>query len=282
MTDKELELKSKLMELKKTNWDIKENKYELALESLYNIGSLDPVLRDELILEFLFNLIVENKLEKDQIKNLLKICMSEDFLFYKIGEKEGDGVFKRSFTALIVRWIVYYQNKIDSSLLTKDEILDIYEKSLNFFKLEKDKRGFVEGKGWADCYSHTGDLLRTLALNTEIDEEKLLNILYLIKDKIAVYDYVFINEEAERLTTAVVYALERNIIKEENFSKWVRSFKNIKIEEKYPEYHYFKENIKNFLRSLYFRLKFKNHNTYLKYLEEVLNDYNNFFNNLDY
>ena len=71
----ESQLKSKLLELEKVEWDIKENVYELALESLEKIGSIDPVLRDELILEFLFNMIVEKKLEKEQIKKLLEKCL---------------------------------------------------------------------------------------------------------------------------------------------------------------------------------------------------------------
>jgi len=278
----ESQLKSKLLELKKVEWDIKENVYELALESLEKIGSIDPVLRDELILEFLFNLIVEKKLEKQEIKTLLKKCLSNDFLFYKIEEKAGDGVFKRSFTVLILRAIVYYQNELDSSLLTAKEVLDVYEKSIKYFKLEKDKRGYVPEKGWAHSHGHIGDLLRTLALNTEISDNQLLEILYTIKDKISISDYVFINEEAERLTTAACFAIERNEIKKQNIIDWIDCFEKLESPKNYPEAHYFKENLKNFLRSLYFRLKFRKHEFYLENLEKTLNHHNTFFNNLDF
>jgi len=278
----ESQLKSKLLELKKVEWDIKENVYELALESLEKIGSIDPVLRDELILEFLFNLIVEKKLEKEQIKKLLEKCLSNDFLFYKIEEKTGDGVFKRSFTVLILRAIVYYQNELDSSLLTAKEVLDVYEKSIKYFKLEKDKRGYVPEKGWAHSHGHIGDLLRTLALNTEIRDNQLLEILYTIKDKISISDYVFINEEAERLTTAACFAIERNEIKKQNIIDWIDCFEKLEPPKNYPEAHYFKENLKNFLRSLYFRLKFRKHEFYLENLEKTLNHHNTFFNNLDF
>ncbi|MGM0641616.1 MAG: DUF2785 domain-containing protein [Thermotogota bacterium] len=278
----EQKLKEILIDLKKSDWNIKEDIFEIAKESLENIGSTDPVLRDELILEFLFNLIVEKKLKKEEIKFILKKCLSKDFLFHKIDEKIGDGVFKRSFTVLIIRAIVYYQNEIDSSLLSKEEILDIYEKSVKYFKLEEDKRGYAQEKGWADSHSHIGDLLRTIALNPEITENQLLDILYLIREKISIDDYVFINEESERLTTAVLYVLERNKIKKEKVIKWIESFENLEPPKNYPKTHYFKENIKNFLRSLYFRLKFKNHNIYLENIEKALNHHNTFFNNLDY
>jgi hypothetical protein len=91
---------------------------------------------------------VEKKLEKQEIKTLLKKCLSNEFLFYKIEEHVGDGVFKRSFTALIVRCIVYYHNEIDGTLLTKEEISEVFEKTTEYFRLEEDKRGYVPEKGW--------------------------------------------------------------------------------------------------------------------------------------
>jgi len=208
--------------------------------------------------------------------------LSNDFLFYKIEEKIGDGVFKRSFTVLIIRAIVYYQNELDSSLLTTKEVLDVYEKSIKYFKLEKDKRGYVPEKGWAHSHGHIGDLLRTLALNTEIRDNQLLEILYTIKDKISISDYVFINEESERLTTAACFAIERNEIKKQNIIDWIDCFEKLEPPKNYPEAHYFKENLKNFLRSLYFRLKFRKHEFYLENLEKTLNHHNTFFNNLDF
>jgi hypothetical protein len=144
----EQNLKNKLLNLKKSEWKVEKNIFELALESLDKIGTTDPVLRDELILEFLFNSIVEKKLEKQEIKTLLKKCLSNEFLFYKIEEHVGDGVFKRSFTALIVRCIVYYHNEIDGTLLTKEEISEVFEKTTEYFRLEEDKRGYVPEKGW--------------------------------------------------------------------------------------------------------------------------------------
>lgn len=198
-------------------------------------------------MEFLFNAIVEKKLEKQEIKTLLKKCLSDDFLFYKIEEHVGDGVFKRSFTALIIRWIVYYHNEIDNTLLSEEEISEVFEKSTEYFKLEEDKRGYVPEKGWAHSFGHIGDLLRTLALSKEMEEKNLLDILYLVKEKVAIHDYVFINEEAERLTTAILYAIERNILKKEEIKDWILGFKNLILPENYPEVHYFKENIKNFL-----------------------------------
>jgi hypothetical protein len=134
----------------------------------------------------------------------------------------------------------------------------------------------------AHSFGHIGDLLRTLALSKEMEDKNLLDILYIVKEKIAIHDYVFINEEAERLTTSVLYIIEREILKEEEIKNWINSFKNLKLPESYPEVHYFKENIKNFLRSLYFRLKYKGLYDYLADIENTLNHHNSFFNNLNY
>jgi len=127
-------LKSKLIEWKENDWNIPEviNGYELSLELMEALKSTDPILRDDLALTFLWKMIMEDMLEETQIKKLLKLALSEEHLFYKLGAIEDDSVFNRAFTILIIRWIIKYHNdKVKNDghgILLKEEVIDCFNK----------------------------------------------------------------------------------------------------------------------------------------------------------
>ena len=64
----------------------------------------------------------------------------------------------------------------------------------------------------------------------------------------------YTHEEDERMVTAVLAAYRRNLISDNEWEAWIRSFtKYTQQRDSSPE-NYQKLNAKNFLRSLYFRL----------------------------
>lgn len=288
-------LKSKLIEWKENDWNIPEeiNRYELSLELMESLKSTDWILRDELALSFLWKIIMEDMLEEAQIRKLLKLALSEDHLFYKLGTEEDDSVFNRSFTILIIRWIIKYHNdkmKDDGhGILFKEEVIDCFNKVMEYLRKEKDVRGYVQDKGWGHSAAHTGDTLVSFAGSTELDKTQLLEILEGIKEKVSIVYYVYKNEEAERVTTACIELIKRDDLEEEQIVEWIRSFNDLEVPKEYHDInpleaykyiHSFNENIKNFLRSLYFRLKFKGMSPILmNEIEDVLNNLNEFYNN---
>lgn len=267
------QLKQQIMNIRDNDWKIPANinNYKLVLEGMSNIGSTDPVLRDELILELIYKMIVEKDLNDQEIKDLMKLVLSEKHLFYNIGQKEDDSVFNRSFTVLLIRGMLYRHNNGQKKLFTEEEIKEICCKLLKYARKEKDVRGYVETKGWAHSAAHTGDVLSEIALCNEISSSELLAILKSIKDKMCIDYYAYKNNEDERLVSAVINIIQRSIIKDEEIINWIKSFENIQKADKYPEDHYLLENHKNFLAALYFRLKRKNESTaFLDAIEQVL------------
>jgi hypothetical protein len=69
---------------------------------------------------------------------------------------------------------------------------------------------------------------------------------------IEINDYVYINGEDERITTAVLSIF--NNLNEAFLKEWISSFDKFKKIGRHPEDMNIKVNIKNFLRSLYFRI----------------------------
>lgn len=271
----ENKLKIQLKNIWENDWNIPEDVdiYALSLEMMDNIGSTDPELRDMLILELLYNIISCEKISYDQMKELLKLSLSDNNLFYKIGGNEDDSVFKRTFTLCIINMILNLNNECDDSFLSEEDILHVYNEVLRYFRNEKDVRGYVDIKGWAHSSAHTGDVLCSLSESKVIKHMELLEILQAIKEKICINTYTYINREDERLINAVVSILDRNILTDEEIINWINSFKNIEYIDKYPEDDHLRINRKTFMRSLYFRLKKINANEKLiNAVEEPLNN----------
>lgn len=278
------QLKEQLQAIRDNDWKLPEGMdiYALALKAIDNIGATDPVLRDGLILEYLIILITQKLLNKEQIKVLLDSCLSEKHLFYKLGETEDDSVFNRTFSLLVVDVILYYHINFGEELLTKDEFSKVFGEVVKYVRTEKDVRGYVKDKGWAHAMAHSGDALGSLALCNEINHYQLQEILEVIKGKMNITYYVYKNEEAERLTSAILNVIRRNILGEEEIINWIKSFDKLEMPQDLPYSQYWKENIKNLLRSLYFRLKFKKEaEIFIEALEEVQNNINSIYNNLE-
>ncbi|WP_032122459.1 DUF2785 domain-containing protein [Clostridium amazonitimonense] len=268
------ELKEKLRGIRDNNWIIPEevNNYELALQCLNNIGSVDAELRDNLILELLCNMIIEKKLTDKEVKDILGLILSERHLFYNIGKIEDDSVFNRSFSMLIVECIVYRHKESEVKLFNEAEIIRIYKAVIRYLNEEKDVRGYVMVKGWAHTAAHTADVLEELVSCKEIKERELIEILEGIRKKVCINYYAYVNNEEERLVTATISVMERKVISKEKILNWIKGFENMEKTGVYPEDHNLICNHKGFLSALYFRLKRRSGTEeFLHAIEEVIN-----------
>ena len=274
----EFTLKEQLQNIKDQDYELSSgyNLYEITENMIKNIGNVDPELRDELIYRtFYFWIIKKKYYNKEQLREILKTIFDDNHLFYKIGNKGDDSVFTRAFSVLLVPLILsrheaeHFLNKQDKKMVT--------EEVLAYFQQEQDYRGYIENKGWAHAVAHGADALDEIALTEFVTHNELIKILELIKIKVSTKDYVFVNEEDERLVTAVISLISRGIISDFELVDWIKSFRELTIPKTHPEYHHLIINIKSFLRSLYFRmLKEDEHKHFLKDIEETLAEFSRF------
>lgn len=118
----------------------------------------------------------------------------------------------------------------------------------------KDLRGYTQEYGWAHSVAHTADTFDELALCDEIGHNELSFLLEIIRDKISTGDYIFIHNEDERLVTAIIRILSREIISIDNIIEWIISFRDFENTDDFEFDYNRKVNVKNFLRSFYFRI----------------------------
>lgn len=255
----ETELKEKLQALAQNEFRPSEkvNLSELIPAMLNYIGSTDSYLRDELIYSAFGTWILRyNALSPEHLRNLLPIILDEQHILYKIGEQDTDSVFTRSFSILVLPLLLITHRS--HHLFTASEINQVKKQLLYYLENEKDRRGFVREMGWAHAIAHAADALDDLAQCAEMNKADLVEVLEAIRKVICVESACYVHLEEERMVTAVIAILKRNLVPDEEVIQWIEGFSELALVIKSsPERHIIRANVKNFLQSLYFRLQWE-------------------------
>lgn len=251
----------KASELKNTLQRISDNEYklleeinyeELTSEMLAKIGVTDPELRDDLIYMVMANWIMDDIYNEEELKQIFKICLDEDHLYYKLGEKKGDSVFTRTFSALILA--VLYHKDYEIDFLNLQEFQEGAEKVINYYSKEKDLRGYIKEKGWAHSAAHGADILLEIAKSKKAKKRILMELLKAIIDKSQIEEYIYFNGEDERIARAVKNAMKNVNLDDELLNKWFRDLTDIESFEDRNKQDTIIFNLKNILKSLYFEV----------------------------
>jgi len=255
----EMELKEKLqvIEQNKFHLSVKDDLNELIPAMLHHIGSTDGVLRDKLIYSsFATWIMKDNALSQAQLHSILSVVLDEKHLLFGIGEKNTDSVFTRSFSALLLPLLLISNRS--KPFIHAAEIHEIKEKLLTYLANEKDRRGHVEGKGWAHSIAHAADAVDDLVQCPELDKPDLLRVLAGLREVICITDTGYVYGEDERVVTPVMAVIKRQLLNDAEISQWIEGFGEITLSiTTWPEKVIIRSNTKNFLQSLYFRLQWE-------------------------
>ncbi|HSJ88755.1 MAG TPA: DUF2785 domain-containing protein [Anaerolineales bacterium] len=234
-----------------------EHTLENLTEMLFSyLSSTDPELRDDIAYIVYANWLKRELFSAQAVKSHVDELLSN--LDKGIGETESDTVFLRAFSILLLAEIVHNDNK--KPVLDKDQVKKILEKGIWYMGAEKDPRGHIPAKGWAHALAHTADLMLVLARNRYIDGGDLWSMLATIAYKMVhSINYVYIHGEDERLASAVIEILRRDLVSPNQLEAWADSlahpdgtdWKGALAEE--DRNHAF-QNTRNLLRSIYFAL----------------------------
>jgi len=225
-------------------------------EMIKNIGTTNPVVRDQLIYRAFCKLIFEDRFEKSQLEYILNSLLNNRSLHLDIDKTTSNSVFTRSFTSLIFAAILGYDRT--KHILDKDISLQVITTSHDYMMNEQDLRGYVQEKGWAHAAAHGADLLESLIkhpLATELDAQKVLQHIARFLTIAEGYQ----DDEEERLARAFV-ALPSHHLSEEIISEWLYSLDH-SLREKLAaakgelQPYYAQLAFKNFLKSAFFLLE---------------------------
>jgi hypothetical protein len=232
--------------------DIDANAFAHAL--LPNFGSTDSELRDDLSYMVLARGIIDKqKLDPQQLEDLLNIVMDEQHLFYRIGEFNTNSIFMRSFSNLIIAAILFNDARkpaFDSALVQRTKLT-----LLHYAQKERDWRGYIEGKGWAHALAHLADALDECAQHPHMGESDRKEILAEVC-KLAILPEAFYNEEDVRLAKIPYHIILGHQVNDEFLNAWLHTCTYTRDGDVIAWTRV--TNVKNFLRSLYFLLHWDN------------------------
>ncbi len=230
---------------------------ELAPELLSWLGSTDAELRDELAYRILAAWIEREQFEPGQLRDMASKMLAN--LQVGLGESEGDAVFLRSYSTLVLMEIVAYDNV--HPFLQRDEVARVLDTVLDYLGQECDLRGWIEGPGWAHAIAHTADLLMMLGRNLQMGPPELERLLDGIADRLLQpCGVVFVQHEDERLAYAVLNVLRRGLLGRGFLDGWLGRFTHPAGRDSWRLVYTTngesaaRVNVTSFLRSLYFQL----------------------------
>jgi Protein of unknown function (DUF2785) len=139
---------------------------------------------------------------------LLTICLDEEHLFYRIGERGTDSVFTRSFSVLVVALIL--EKDRETGFLKEDLLEAAKANCFRYLREEKDTRGYVETKGWAHSIAHGADALTEVIRHPLFDIGKMDECLEVIQECLFKETTTYVDDEDERLLFAIEAFLIRD------------------------------------------------------------------------
>ncbi|GLG02184.1 membrane protein [Alicyclobacillus hesperidum subsp. aegles] len=224
-----------------------------CLALLENFGSTDARLRDGLSYSLLARLLTEyNVLSVQDREALLKVALDDRHLFYRIGESGTDSVLMRGFSILVVPLIL--DPDIERPQLDADLVHDTIRSVLSYAREERDRRGYISGKGWAHTIAHTADALDSCAQHPLSTDSERLEVLHRVVDLATLPNPIYFQED-DRLAFTASRILEKELVAIDALEDWLNRF--TKPEGPEPESVIRLTNLGHFLRSLYFMLKWK-------------------------
>nr|WP_239587687.1 DUF2785 domain-containing protein [Bacillus pakistanensis] len=236
-------------------------------EMLRRIGSIDPVLRDDMIYMFFSRLIQGEFLKDEQLKYILEVAMDDDHLFYRIEEINTDSVFTRSFSSLVMALVIHVDSK--KTFLPLDLVMNAFNRTIEYFYEEGDLRGYVEEKGWAHSVAHGADLMEAFINHPKIKTGFYREVLEAIEQFVLRDHGVYIDNEDERLIFPIEAMLKWETVE---IVEWIHGLGS-KVMKVIGESRYFhlRINVSNFLKTLYFRLRFNESTAFISpHIEGIL------------
>jgi hypothetical protein len=190
---------------------------ELTAELTRLLGSPDPAERDGTAYPTLATWI-DRGVYDDLLSGLGDGIASG--LSVGLGERDGDDVFRRSFSVLILTECINRDNR--RGLLPPGKLLEWGDRVTTWYLREHDLRGFVPGKGWAHTMAHGADALGALAGSPHLGMPELTVLLDVLADRLVLQEpQLLVSGEPDRMAAATMQILRRNLIPLGVVEPWV-------------------------------------------------------------
>ena len=214
------------------------------------LGSTDGKLREWRVYGILHLWAIRREMSDEQLRELLWTIADEEHLFLGIGETESDTVYMRAFAVLAL--CPFVQAHRETPYLSSEDLGRLVETAIRYLDSEQDLRGFVSQETfWAHATAHAADAFAELAQCEEIGVERLRAILDCLARNLVTDRTVWGHEEDARAATAMIRALKRELLSEDDVRDWLASLvPEARYDGDLPGVHHRYVNARNLLRCL--------------------------------
>jgi hypothetical protein len=137
-----------------------------------------------------------------------------------LGEREGDDVFRRSFSVLVLADCINRDSRM--GLLPPMKLLEWGDRITTWYLREHDLRGYVPGKGWAHTMAHGADAIGALSGSYHLGTPELTVLLDVIADRLVLQEpQLLVSGEPDRMAAATLRILRRNLVPLTVVEPWV-------------------------------------------------------------
>jgi hypothetical protein len=203
--------------LKANDWAIADDAARNALARAMTacVADADPTMRDGIAFEGL-----QHWLRAKQLTPATMLALADD-LEARLTAPEGAG-FERPFAALILSEVAR-ADRI-APYLSASRRAQLLSAATAYVRGVTDYRGFDATEGWRHGVAHGSDLLLQLALNPALGRDDLIAIRDAVETQIAPDGHFYIYGESERLARPILYAAQRGLMTQEEWSAWFARF----------------------------------------------------------
>jgi Protein of unknown function (DUF2785) len=223
---------------------------ELTTELTAMLGDTDSYVRDDIALSTLATWIAKGVY--DDLLEGLGDGMAAG-LVIGLGTTSSDTVFRRSSSARMLTECLKRDNA--AQRMSPDTVLRWGDRVMSWLVRERDLRGYVPGKGWAHAVANGADGLAALAMSGAIGRLELTVLLDVIADRLtAPTDFRMVHGEDDRLASATMTILRRNMLPLEVLDPWVSRLVEAAAGSRHGERDAVTGNLQSYLRALHLQL----------------------------
>lgn len=223
-------------------------------ELLLHIGSTDSELRDGLIYPQLATYISSESFRIEEVHRLFDFLLSGHGLMYRMGTSDATAVLTRSFSALALAELLVMDKS--RHVLTQDQLDRLSNYLQTYLKQERDVRGFIDGLGWAHSMAHIADVYAVWFTHPASRPQEELGAIDAMIHQLTRSDYLYIDEEADRMVTAWLQACRHGLSEDillQRIEQKVKTWLESDVTWGDTEWTTYR-NVKQMLQTLYFRL----------------------------
>jgi len=175
------------------------------------LGSPDPTLRDGIVFEGLAHWLRARQLTPATMRALAVDLEAQ------LAAPDPQG-FRAPFAALVLSEVVRadrIEPYLDPAMRTR-----LLNSSIAYLTNVRDYRGFDEREGWRHGVAHSADVMLQFAVNPAIGKPELERIRDAIGSQVSPDGHFYIYGESERLARPIIYAAQRGLISEAEWTQW--------------------------------------------------------------